>query len=499
VNGRGAFGLLRALLCGGALFALLAHALLLGGVAVSRWWLPLCVLGGGGALFVLARRRAPVGEPEANDGNAPSPRWLQLLLFAVVALCAAALAYGAMATSDRAWDGAVAWGIKAVALTAQTEVQQPYFADPAVFQHSPGYPLLQPLCIASLAQWVGAAPARLLFPLLYVLLTALVGLAVRQHTKSGRAGCWAALAVAVTPVFVNTSGGSFDSGYAEGFFALALAAAAAGLLLRDAALLAAAAVVLPLLKPEGSVHLLAVVAACFLATNKTLLAASLVGGTTALLVWLPLQLQLGYHAPAGWLLPLATIAVAAVAFASRCALDRGGAGPRGRALLVAGATVLAVVALLAARPWLADHRGALLGQYLGSLERVLDKLPHVPAIVGGLLKQALLPNRFGFTFVLLLALPFVLGRRLANGPVGTVVLLLGLGLCAVFGAFLLSPEADVQHHLRSSAGRLLSHWVGVAWLVIGAVTPGLVRSIPWRTGADAFQSASANPPPAAGR
>ncbi|MCA8941766.1 MAG: hypothetical protein KDB80_04335, partial [Planctomycetes bacterium] len=33
--------------------------------------------------------------------------------------------------------------------------------------------------------------------------------------------------------------------------------------------------------------------------------------------------------------------------------------------------------------------------------------------------------------------------------------------------FLLSPEADLRHHLRSSADRLLLHWTGAAWLLTG--------------------------------
>ena len=476
MNGASALAGLRALLLGGALFALVAHALLLGGMAVSRWWLPVCVLGVPVALLAVARRRARA-EPVVPLATERAPRWLLGATCAVVTVCAAALAYGALATPDRAWDGVVAWGIKTAALTAQPHVRQPYFADPAVFHHSPDYPLLQPLCLASLAQWFGDGPARLLFPMLYVLLTALVGLAVRRHAQNGAAGCVAALAVALTPVWINTSGGALDSGYAEGFFALALAAAAVALLLGDAPLLAAAAVVLPLCKPEGSVHLLALVGACFLATNKKLLAAALLGGAAALLVWLPLQLRLGYQPPAGPLLAVGTVALAAGVFGVRQALDRLGVGVRGRTYVLVALAALGVTVLVGARPRFADDHGALLGQYVGGFERVLAKMPHVPAILGGLFQQALLPRRFGLLFVLLLALPFVLGRRRADEPVAAVVLLLALGMCAVFGAFLLSPEADVQHHLRSSAGRLLSHWVGVGWLVVGATVPVSLR---WR-------------------
>jgi hypothetical protein len=54
-------------------------------------------------------------------------------------------------------------------------------------------------------------------------------------------------------------------------------------------------------------------------------------------------------------------------------------------------------------------------------------------------------------------------------PVVPLLSWLGLGLVAVIAAFLLSPEPDVQHHLKSSAPRLLSHWLGVVWLCAGWV------------------------------
>lgn len=85
------------------------------------------------------------------------------------------------------------------------------------------------------------------------------------------------------------------------------------------------------------------------------------------------------------------------------------------------------------------------------------------------------PNRFGLTFA---ALGLAAGiawrqhRRGRGAAIAAPLLWLSLGCAAIVLAFLLSPETDVEHHLRSSASRLLSHWVGVAWLVVGAVWAG---------------------------
>ncbi|MEO6594451.1 MAG: hypothetical protein ABIP94_06840 [Planctomycetota bacterium] len=50
-----------------------------------------------------------------------------------------------------------------------------------------------------------------------------------------------------------------------------------------------------------------------------------------------------------------------------------------------------------------------------------------------------------------------------------LVLFLLLGLLVIPIPFLLSPEPDLEHHLKSTLDRLLSHWLGAAVLVGGAV------------------------------
>ena len=457
-----AWSLLRGLLLGGAVYALVAHLLLYAGASVSRLWLPLCVAASM-ALGLLARRRR-----DLDPVGAPPPRWLLWSTMGVVVFVAVALAYGSVATSDRAWDGVVAWGLKAAALTADPTLDQPYFADIAVRHHSPDYPLLQPLLLAGLAQWLGEQPARLLFPLLWLLFVATGGLAMVRRSGDRTLGYVLALCLATTPFFVNTSGGGADSGYAEMMLALALIVAAAALLLGDAVLLGAMAMVLPWIKPEGTAALLA----CFVMAPRRLWFGALLGGLLAMVLWLPLQLQLGYQpAPGPWL-PIATLSAFGLAAGCRALLDGRRFGVRGRSWSVLTMAMAGALALVVAQPVLAAQNSPLLAQYLGDLARIGEKLGEVPAIVWGLVDHALRPNRFGLTFVVLGIAAIAAWRQHRRGRgagVGALLLWLGFGLGAVFVAFLLSPEADVQHHLRSSASRLLSHWVGVAWLISGAV------------------------------
>jgi len=468
VTGDRAWAALRGGFAGLALFAAVVNALLLAGGEVSRWWLPVCVIGGSVVATWVGRRRA-IG------GGERAPRWLLWTAVVVVAVCTLALCYGATTTPARSWDGVVAWEIKGLAVTAQPTLQQPYFSDPAVWHHSASYPLLQPLCLASLGQWFGSAPARLLFPALYLVFVLTGGMAVWRATNDGRRGCWTTLALATTPFFVNNSGGAADSGYAEMFFALALCGVAAGLLTRDVLLLAAATFLLPWIKPEGTVVVLLVPAVCFLMSERRLLWGGVAAAAAGLALWLPLSVQLGQHRAAGIVLPLVILSTGLVLAAGRELLDRNGARVRGR--LIAGVAIggVGLACLLLAAPAL-ERSGSAFAQFLDGFERVGDKVAHLPSILWGLVSHALQPRRFGLTFVLLVLVLFAWARRRsAPEHAASLVVLLGLGLATVLAAFLLAPEPDVQHHLRSSAPRLLSHWVGVVWVLVGGLW---VRTVP---------------------
>ena len=481
----------RGALLGLGLFALSANLCLLAGAAVPQWWLPACVVCG----LWLGR----CGQAVARLAIAPAPRWLSTSTVALVVAIAAVLAWGAMATPPRHWDGVVTWGLKAAALTAQPSLAQPLFADPAVLHHSASYPLLQPLCVAAIAQWCGPGAGRAFFPFVYLLLVATIAGAVARRTRSGQLACWSALGIALLPELIGCGAGAVDSGYADALHALGLAAAAAALLLGDTALLLAAAVMLPFIKPEGTVHagLLAAVAIGVLPIRVGAMA--LVGVAGAVSIALPLSAKLA-HAPTPSAMLLATPWLAVmVALCLRAMCER--LGRRGRWLLMAaaGGALLAVVVLLQAR--LAGSGSVLFAQYLGRLDRLVDKLPHTPTIGVGLLQSALSPRQFGFTFAgLAMAMLTTWRQRARPSPTAPELRALTWFLGAVGGAivaaFYLSPEPDPAHHLRSSASRLLLQSTGVAWLLFGALLANLdVGSAPgwlrrWLWPADAARDAT---------
>ena len=51
-----------------------------------------------------------------------------------------------------------------------------------------------------------------------------------------------------------------------------------------------------------------------------------------------------------------------------------------------------------------------------------------------------------------------------------------LGLATTALAFVLSPEEELQHHLRSSLPRLLLHWIGPLWLLNACWLDRLLRN-----------------------
>ncbi|MCA8947893.1 MAG: hypothetical protein KDE27_00225, partial [Planctomycetes bacterium] len=350
------------------------------------------------------------------------------------------------------------------------------------WHHSPSYPLLQPAVLANLARLFGAPAARLVFALLWLGLVLTAGLATWRSGLGSRRAAWVTLAVATTPFFVNPGGGGADSGYAEVFFAFALTAAAAGLLLGDGVLLAAATFLLPLLKPEGTVLVPIVALVLFVLGERRWWWPTLGAGGLALALQWQLQDRLVHHreavsSVAAWL-PFAAVAIALVPIGIRWLLDRLGCG-RGIRVSVAVGVAATGIAILLALP--AGGEGAVLGQFLAGFDRIGGKLVDLPTILVGLPASALSLRRFGLTFWLLLPALWLLWRRRGDPVVAAtlpVVGLLALTLAAVFGAFLLSPETDVEHHLKSSAARLLSHQVGVIWLLIAVALPAANRPQP---------------------
>ena len=85
--------------------------------------------------------------------------------------------------------------------------------------------------------WV--LPGRLLFPAAYLSILVAVAAAARRAGCSNRTALLFALACGVTPTFVESTSGGFDSGYADGVLAASLAATALGMTSRAPVFVAA--------------------------------------------------------------------------------------------------------------------------------------------------------------------------------------------------------------------------------------------------------------------
>ncbi len=440
-------------LAGIAMFAVAAHALLALSLAV-----PAHLLTGSLLLGLLVPWRIP-----AMPAAAPAPRWLASALGLVLVAALVAIAYGALATPSRHWDGAVAWDTTARFLVAAPTLEQPYFRDAAVFAHSRDYPLLQPLLVATLERLCGGA-GRLLFPGLFALLALLVGTTLRRATANASLAWLGTAATMLTPMLVNPTSGGIDSGYGEGFLLLCTTAIAAGFVQKDARLLLLGTLLAVLVKPEGIVYAGAATAVAFCTAERRLLCGAAAGWLLGAVAWLPLQrglLQPEAGTSCGWFVVAAggigALLACADALARRAAL-----GPRGR--LAAAAVLLPV--LLLALPLVASGVGASGGamqSYLAEPGRLLQRSARLPAIVVGVLHYALFRGGFGLAYWLpLVALFGAWSRRASFAALGLFVLA-GLGIVVM--PFLMGQETDLQHQLRSSMPRLLLHWLGPTMLL----------------------------------
>ncbi len=439
-------------LCGLALFAWVAHLLLLLHCSVTTPLLPASLLLG----FALAR-------PAAQDAaGAGAPRWLVATSLLLLLTATAAVTFGSLATASRCWDGAVAWDVKAAALAAAPTLEQPFFHDWGVFCHSRDYQLTLPLLLAS-GERLGVGRAAL--PFVYALLLLLVGSVLRRAGRGGALAWLGALGLGLTPMLLNPASGAVDSGYAEPLLLLATSGMAAGLLLRAPLLLASGATLAVLSKPEGLLYGALPIALLFLAGEQRLLRAAVAGWLIASVVWLPLQHDLGCLGAVSfaWPLPAAVVAAAVVVLL----LDRVVPARRRTRLILAALALPALVLLPAGLCVALGDTYGTFGVYLADPERVLQRLPQLPQIVAGCLQCALF-RQFGLAFWLLLALAAAAlsrRRRFANGLLAGF---LGLGLLSVLVPFLLSPEPDLQHHIASSMNRLLLHWLGAVFLLVAS-------------------------------
>lgn len=442
-----------------AAFGLLNYLLLLLGFEFWAASLPLALALG----FALAS--APKLNPSAE--HQACPPWVKLICLLLLGAVLIALAYGSGITPSRHWDGAVAWELKAWYLTLEPSLEQDFFRAEEVFHHSRDYPLLQPLCLAAGNRLLGEGMGRFLFPCLYLLLLAFLGIACRQRCQQGYLPWLGMLALGLTPMLTNPVMGGADSGFADLFLAVGVMGLATGVLLRDLPLLAAATVVTVFVKPEGTAYALLPLVLFWCREDRSAMYVSLAACCLGLAVWLPLQhdlQQLGRAESIAIPIVFGLMAFALVLVLGDLLMHRLAMSPRGRWLCLAS---LGITALLCA-PVLVGALGnesGTLGIYLSDLSRPLERLPRIPLVLYGLIERGLLHGRFALAYTLLavMSLGILLRKRRFSSPELATLML--LGIMSICMPFFFSPEADLEHHLRASMDRLLLHWLGPAFLL----------------------------------
>lgn len=400
------------------------------------------------------------------------PAWAGALAVLAFVLLVGLVAWGALATPSRHWDGVVAWDVRAQALAARATLAQPLFADPAVYCHSRDYPLLQPFAVAGLEQSFGAG--RAFFPLLFAALAALVFAGARRDGAPRWLPCALALACAATPALVNPTSGAADSGLAELLFACCVATAALGWV-HDLPIVVALGVLCGIAsKPEGLALAGIVVVLALARGTRAHVHAAVGAAALGVLVWLPVHASLRPGSPPPSWEYAVVVVVAGVVLAADAVLRARASGRRRAALALAGVGAVTFAVALLPVEWAAADTS--MGRYFGARAAFVQRLAALPAIGASFVEYAVLRASFGATFVLPLLAWIGLRRARVAVPEGAraaaAFLVLGGGLIVL--PFLLSPELDLGHHLRSSMARLQLHWLGAAWIVSGALLHALL-------------------------
>jgi hypothetical protein len=358
-----------------------------------------------------------------------------------------------------------------------------------VYCHTRDYPPLQPLLLAMLDRVTGGY-GRLAFPALLLCLASLVAHGLTGPAGASRDAAWVRWLVVpaciATPMLVSPTSGAADSGYAELLLCTCVAAMAAAFLRAEPLLLGCSILLAIASKPEGLVYGLLPLLIAWCRSDRRMLAASVMGLAAGALTWLPVQqhLQLSPHPAALERLGIGVGGLAVGAAATDALLRRLRATPRARwttALFAAPLLLLVLPALLAS----VSHAGSTMATYLDDAGRGSRRLEQLPAIAAGFLEYGVFRFSFGATFLLPLAAILALGKASLTARTTPLMALLGLGLATVFAPFLLSPEPDLGHHLKSSMARLQLHWLGAAWLLGGALLQEMCRLRPLRDAADA--------------
>ncbi len=454
----------RGVTAGFALFALLAHWLLATDVSVWSGWLPIALLVGLG----LARQWPTSPAPDYGD---VARNWQWVTALVVLGIAVVAVAYGSVATPPRAWDGANYWDVRARVFFDAPTLQQTFFTQDAVYVQTREYPLTQPLALASAMRLLGADAGRLVFPLLYVTMLVTFASALRRTV----AATWVplfAVCFGVTPMLTDSTMGSVDSGFGDFFVCFCVTALAAGMLAKDRLLLFAGAALVVLVKPEGLFYAPIAAAAVWGFGKRREFVPIVVGWAVGALTWLPLYFRLTSRESPRAVLWAGVLVVASAAIGSKTWLDR---RDRHAAVPIAILLALPIVAFLVAAALRSSiPNGDALSAYLSGTDRILERLRDLPTILVGHLQYMFMVRRMGLVFGLVFLLALVPRRYTARCPSPALAAFLVIGWLFLFVPFLASPETDLRHHLRSSMDRLLEHWLGACWLLVGVWLPAAV-------------------------
>ncbi len=447
---------------GFAVYAAASHVALLAGWALPVILLPVAFLLG----CALAMCVSPTMPPWTRESDARVWKAVPWLVAVFLLLLVGTVTYGAVATSDREWDGLVSWGLRAHFLAPPADLSHPFFSDPEVYAHSVAYPLLQPLCLGGCQAVLGELPGRLFFPGLFVAFLALVA-GVARHRGLPRGQAWVmVLAFGATPMWYSDGSGAVDSGYAELLLGYFLAVAAAGLVTRRAVLVATAAFCLPLIKPEGLPYVLLLGLVTALGSDgRRLHGAATVGLVLATGLWLPLQARLLGQSPGlmSWALPLG-IGLGLVGL--REVRLRAALRVRTWLLIGGGVAVLAAV-IFVLRGDDGSVKSPLLGEFQSALVELPGRFADLPTVLAGYLQGFLFVRKFGLLFPMLLLLLCFRRSWTAVAPDRQAAAFFLGGIVLACLAIFLGASTDWDHLFKSRFDRLLLQWVGVGWLILG--------------------------------
>jgi len=439
-----------------AIFAAAAHILLLFGMRAPDGALLGCLLG----CILVMRPRVP---------QLPHKGVLMTIF-----VCLIPILVGVLATEDRAWDGLATWSLRAKFLSTEAGIEHAFFTEPAVFNFSRSYPLLQPLALANLIPWIGLRGSRLLFILFWLGFLAFIDLALRHQKTPSPVRGWLIIGAALTPILMGPGHGSVDSGFADLLHCMLLTAAAAGLITRNTQLAGLAAFLLPLSKTEGCAQVLLVLLAALLTGRRTTAKGIAACTSFSLALWLPLRAQLVN--PAVDTTTQLTISALGVALPITLLLAGHFVAHMRRQLmfLIPGFLLLAISA------WGFWHLASKDPLFATLMERYthLDvNLQEWPSVIGTCLMQFVFARKFGLVFPLLILLLIWGWRRRELQPIAPALALFAGSLALVPPMLLTQRGEFLEIMLKEGVPRYFLASTGIAWIMVGLLAGRLLQTL----------------------